>query len=224
VFVTGSDTGVGKTFVAAALASALRGAGVGVGVMKPVATGCRGSGRRLRSDDADRLIGAARSSDGYEEVCPCRYAPPLGPSVAARLAGRPIRLGRLVLAWERLSRRHRFTVVEGIGGLAVPLSGSADVADLAVRLRLPVIVVAADRLGVLNHTRLTAAYAESRGLTVLGAVLNSPVRVPRGRDRSVDTNADELARQGIRVLARVPHCSPQAAAALLAPLARRLMR
>jgi dethiobiotin synthetase len=220
VFVTGTDTGVGKTFVAAALVAALKRAGVDVGVMKPIASGCRRIRGELVPDDARELLAAAKCDDPLEEVSPVRFAAPLGPSVAARSERRGIRLTSITSAYRRLRGRHDFMVVEGIGGLAVPLSKKADVAELARRMGLPLLVVAADRLGVLNHTLLTLDYARERGLELLGVVLS---RAGRGRDPSCATNAAELARLGVPILARVPHCRSRAAAARkLAGLARRL--
>jgi dethiobiotin synthetase len=220
VFVTGTDTGVGKTFVSCALARALARRGVRVGVMKPVASGCRRHGGSLISEDAEELLAASGSGDRHEEVCPLRFAAPLGPSVAARLERRRVRMAPVMAAFGRLRRRHQFLIVEGVGGLAVPLSARSDVAGLARRLRLPLLVVAADRLGVLNHTVLTLEYARRAGLEVRGVVLNRP---RAGGDSSRRSNAAELRRRGVPLLTVLGHCrSPRGAAGRLAALARRL--
>lgn len=219
LFVTGTDTGAGKTFVAAALARALRARGVEVGVMKPVASGCRRRGGKLVSGDAELLRAAAGSDDPIEEISPIRYAAPLGPSVCARRERRPFEVKKVLAAFRRLSARHEFTVVEGIGGLAVPLSARLDVAGLARRLELPVLIAAADRLGVLSHALLTAGYARRRRLDLLGVVLTC---TRKQADASRASNAGELRRQGLDVLARLAHCSPAAAARRLGELAGRL--
>ncbi len=222
IFVTGTDTGVGKTFVAAALAAALRRAGLDAGVMKPVASGCRRVRGRLVSGDAEILLAAAGCDDSLDDINPVRYAAPLGPSVAARRERRPVNARKILAAFGRLGSRHEFMIVEGVGGLAVPLSARLDVAGLARRMKLPLLVVAADRLGVLNHTLLTLDYARRKGLDVPGAVLNCRAR---RADASRASNAGELRRRGVEVLARLGYCtSLKGAARKLAPLARRLAR
>ncbi len=222
IFVTGTDTEVGKTFVAAALAAALGARGMDVGVMKPVASGCRRVRGKLVSGDAEALLAAAGCEDPLDDVNPVRYAAPLGPSVAARRERRPVNAKRITTAFKRLTTRHEFTIVEGIGGLAVPLSARLDVADLARRMGLPLLIVAADRLGVLNQVLLTLDYARRKGLDVLGVVLNCPAR---GADASKASNAGELRRRGVEVLARLGYCSSlESAARKLAPLARRIER
>jgi dethiobiotin synthetase len=176
LFVTGTDTGVGKTFVTCGLAAALREAGLDVGVMKPVATGCRCgtvSGlRELFSDDAVSLLRASQSGDPLDLVTPFAYAPPVSPDQAARLAKRPIRLPAIVSAHRALSARHDLMLVEGVGGLLVPLGPRLVAADVAARLGLPVLIVARAGLGTLNHTLLTLEAARRRGLKVAGVVLN----------------------------------------------------
>ncbi len=220
-FVTGTDTAVGKTFVAAALARAMVAAGANVGVMKPVASGCRRVRGELVCDDALELARAAGLGGVPEECCPVRYAPPLGPSVAARQAGRAFSLRRVMSAFRRVTRGRDFVIVEGVGGLAVPLGGGLDVADLAAAMRLPLIVVAADRLGVLNHTLLTLQFAARRRLRVAGVVLNRP---KGGGDVSRRSNAEELRRLGAPLLAELRHCrSSRSAARRLDSLARDLI-
>jgi dethiobiotin synthetase len=220
VFVTGTDTGVGKTFVAAALVGALRRLGVDVGVMKPVASGCIRRGAELVCEDAELLRAAAGSRDPAGAVCPIRFAAPLGPSVAARLERRRVDLRRVGTELRRLRAAHNFMVVEGVGGLAVPLGRRSDVADMASATGLPLVIVAADRLGVLNHALLTVEYAGRKGLDVAGVILNRP---DRRRDASQAGNADELRRLGVPLLARLGFCSSRASATRrLAGVARRL--
>ena len=175
VFITATDTGVGKTVVAAGLALALRERGMRVGVMKPVATGCIGEGKRLISEDAVYLFEAAQNE--YPPlVNPCRYRHPLAPSVAGIIEKKEILLERILKAYEELKRRYDFLIVEGIGGLLVPLIKEYFVANLIHEFGLPVVIVARSGLGTINHTLLTVDAALIRGFEVRGIIFN---RVPR---------------------------------------------
>jgi dethiobiotin synthetase len=167
-FVTGTDTGVGKTVVACALVRALRRAGRDVGVMKPAETGV-GEGGPL---DAQALRDAARVQDPIEEICPQRFALAAAPSVAAAHAGTRVDLARVRDAFRRLAARHDLMVVEGAGGLLVPLRDEFTIADLARDLGLPLVVAARAALGTINHTLLTLEAAVSRGLDVRGVVIS----------------------------------------------------
>ncbi len=177
-FITGTDTGVGKTAVAAGLARLLRQRRTDVGVMKPVASGCRRDAGGWRCDDTDALIAAAGSRDAYARVTPVAYAEPLSPHMASRLAGRRATRGeirpRVLAAHEALADAHELLLVEGIGGFLVPLADDWTVADLAADLGLPVLVVAADRLGVISHTLLTIEAIRARDLPLAGVILNRP--------------------------------------------------
>ena len=187
VLVVGTDTAVGKTMIAAGLAWALRRRGINVGVMKPVETGVS---PRKRSDAAVLRL-AAGAPDPIEDVAPYRLAAPLAPAVAARREGVRLSLDRLVRGYERLAARRAFVVVEGAGGLMVPLTATKTTLDLAEALRLPILLVIANRLGAINHTLLTLHAAECRGLTVRGLILNHP---RRARGLAERTNQDALAR------------------------------
>jgi dethiobiotin synthetase len=199
LFITGTDTAVGKTTVAAALAAGLRAAGIDVGVMKPVETGRR----HWRRSDGARLIRAAGVRDPAALVSPYRFAAPLSPLAAARMAGRRISLARLARAYRALARRHRVMLVEGSGGLLVPLDGAATMAELARRLGLPVVIVARAGLGTLNHTLLTVEAARRRGLRIAGVILTSPTA---RRDPSVAQNGALLRRStGVPVIGPLPH-------------------
>ncbi len=172
VFVTGTDTGLGKTVVAAGIAAALARRGADAGVMKPVATGGRPRRGRLVSEDAERLAKAAGSRDPMELINPVCFRHPLAPSAAARLARRPVELGRVWRAFRRLSSAHEMLIVEGIGGLMTPILDRYWVAHMARRLGLPVIIVTRPTLGTINHTVLTVHAARSFGLAVRGIVVN----------------------------------------------------
>ena len=185
--VTGTDTGVGKTVASCALLAALRARGLDARGMKPIETGIT---ERHASTDAARLHHAADGAGDAADVCPITYAEPLAPLVAAERAGVPVDLARIEAAAARLAAGADALLVEGAGGLLVPFTRTLDFADLVARWRLPLVVVAADRLGVLNHTRLTVREAERRGIAVRAVVLNA-VR-PAPADVAEETNAPIL--------------------------------
>lgn len=200
-FITGTDTGVGKTFVAGALAAWYRERGINVGVMKPIATGGRWLGRgqlaRWVSDDARHLAACAGVRDPWSLVNPVCFQEPLAPWTAAMRAGRPIVLRRVLDAFAALRDRHDALLVEGIGGLLVPLTARVTVADLARQLGLPLLVVARPGLGTLNHTLLSLACARQAGLTVAGVVVNH-AEPPAG-----DAVTRATHRTNLRVLKRL---------------------
>lgn len=170
-FVIGTDTGVGKTFIACALLHAMRRAGLAPVPMKPVASGCDPGPEGLVSDDVARLIEASGRALTQDEVAPFRYLPAIAPHIAAAEARRPVDLGRLVAHAQRLAQAGPL-VVEGVGGFLVPVDDRASFADLAVALRLPLVLVVGMRLGCINHALLTAAAVAARGLTLAGWVAN----------------------------------------------------
>lgn len=172
VFVTGTDTGVGKTVVAAALAAFLRRRGVSVGVMKPFATGAVEENGELLSEDARFLRWAAGIDDPLSLVNPICFAEPLAPAVAAERAGISVDLERVRNAFAELKRRYEFLVVEGVGGLAVPVTSIHLLADLRELFSLPLWVVARPTLGTINHTVLTVHFAQRYGWEVQGIVVN----------------------------------------------------
>jgi dethiobiotin synthetase len=202
---------VGKTVVACALAAWARHHGLDVGVMKPIATGGRfsanGTAGRWVSDDAKQLASAAAVEDPWPLVNPVCFKEPLAPWTAAMRSRTPLRLAPVLQAFRTLSRRHQFLVVEGVGGLCVPLASRTTVADLAKRLGLPLVVVARPGLGTLNHTLLTLAVARQHGLRVRGLIINyasAPSRAPMAR-LAEQTNPDILKRMaGVPLLGKLP--------------------
>lgn len=169
-FITGTDTGVGKTVVAGGLARLLTERGEQVGVMKPVETGWQGNSGVLPSDAAF-LAAAAKIDATPDEIVPFIYREPLAPQVCALREDRPVNIDRIVRAYAALAEKYDRVLVEGAGGLSVPLTSRVDMAGLAVRLGLPLLIVTRPTLGTLNHTYLTVHYARSRGLDVLGVVV-----------------------------------------------------
>ena len=177
VAVTGTDTGVGKTLVSCALLTALRARGLIARGMKPIETGV--ADRNVDTDGA-RQRRAAGDVDDWDDVCPLSYAEPLAPMVAAGRADRPVDVAPLDMAVARLGHGADALVVEGAGGLLVPFTHTLTLAGLAERWQLDLLVVAANRLGVINHTLLTVREARRHGLRVRAVVLNSVSDEPPG--------------------------------------------
>jgi dethiobiotin synthetase len=187
LFVTATDTGVGKTEVTCALLAEARARGLDAIGMKPAQSGVVAG----EPSDAERLRAACGGVEPLEAMCPHSFAAPLAPAVAARLEGRTISLPALVEAARALAARHAAILVEGAGGLLAPLGERETYADLAVALGLPVLVVARAGLGTVSHTALTVEALRRRGLAVAGIVLN---RTAPEDDPSVPHNAAEIAR------------------------------
>lgn len=191
-FITGTDTGVGKTIVAGGLAALHKNQGLNVGVMKPVATGCKRVNNRLISDDAVFLQLSAEVEDEYELINPISLEQPLAPTVAARLSNTKIDTDKINTAYDTLCERHEYIIVEGIGGLLVPIDEYYFIVDLANEFELPLIIVCRPTLGTINHTLLTASYAREHGLEVKGIVVNESAE---NCDAVVKkTNIDEIKR------------------------------
>jgi dethiobiotin synthetase len=191
LFFTGTDTGVGKTFVAAWVARFLRGQGRTFGVCKPVATGALSAGDGWLSEDTVALARAAGLFGDWARVTPWAFADPVAPPVAARRCGTTLTLPLLADAVRRCASPQAPVLVEGIGGLLCPLTEHETVADLAAVLGLPMVVVARRSLGTLNHTLLTLEAARSRGLQLAGVVVNETTPCS---GLAEETNVEELRR------------------------------
>ncbi len=209
--ITGTDTGVGKTVVAAALIAGLRATGRRVAGMKPIETGVSGV-----PADAALLRDAAGEADCLDDVCPAQFAEPLAPLVAAARAHEPVKLPRLDAAFDRLARGRDAIVVEGAGGLLVPITEQLAYDGLFRRWELDLIVVAANRLGALNHTVLTLRAAWQAGLRVRAVVLNS--MCPAAESLAACTNLDTLrALLPGSMVVTFPYVKPPHNPAALAP-------
>ena len=191
LFITGTDTGIGKTLVGCGIAAALTAQGKKVGVLKPAETGCEMRDGALHPDDAKRLASCAQSTLPVETLCPYRFPPPVAPE--------PLRLSKRVSLfslsgsleiYQNIASQHDMTIVEGAGGLLVPLVGRYSYADLAKDLGIPVLVVVGSKLGALNHTLLTLHCLQTRGLPLAGYILNHPTETS---DDAIKTNAATLA-------------------------------
>jgi dethiobiotin synthetase len=193
LFITGTDTEVGKTYVASLIARELVAAGRRVGVYKPVASGCRRDGEQIISDDAVALWKAAGRAGELERVCPQRFMAPLAPHLAARAEGREIDIELLRHGLDYWRQRSDLILVEGVGGLMSPIGKEDYVAELAEEFGFPLVVVTRNALGTINQTLQTLITAATfrDGLPIAGIVLNTPA-LP-GEDLSRQTNREELA-------------------------------
>lgn len=200
-FITGTDTGVGKTVVTACLASLFRGRHLDAGVMKPVETGVAGGGRKI--SDAELLLQASGVRDALSEVSPCRFATPASPYQAAQLENISVDAAGITGAFHRLAQRHDLMLVEGIGGLLTPITRTLRVIDLAAEWALPLIIVSRLTLGTINHTLLTLGAAENRGIKTAGVIFNRP---DAGEISDIEKTAPGTLRElsGVRVLGELP--------------------
>jgi len=205
LFITGTDTEVGKTVITGGLAGALRGRGINVGVMKPAASGCtiNRDGRLLSEDALFAMTAAGMLEDEYDIVNPYRLEQPLAPRLAAELAGVNIEMEHLRDCYTQLEKRYDLMLVEGAGGITTPLNARHLVADLIGALKLPVVIVARPNLGTVNHTLLTVEYARQRGFTVAGVIINAYRHEQAGiAEKTNPQLIEELA--GVPVLGVVP--------------------
>ena len=200
LFVTGTDTGVGKTVVAGAIADWFRRRSVRVAVLKPVATGCVRRREGLVSEDAEFLAHCADARHPLDLICPQRYAEPLAPAVAAERAGRPVDWTAIQRSIDLMSRDSDVMIVEGVGGLMVPMDERHTVLDMIRWLRFPAVVVARPGLGTINHTVLTVNAVRD---AVAGVIVN---RYPAdGAGVAEETNLRAIERWGrVPLLCVVP--------------------
>ena len=216
VFITGTDTGIGKTFVSVALLHALRGTGLRAVGMKPVASGCVATAEGLRNDDALALQSASSGSPDYADVNPLAYAAAVSPHLAAAADGRRVELAPVQAAYARLAACADVVVVEGVGGWLAPLSDTLVAGDLARVLGLPVILVVGLRLGCLNHALLSARAIAADGCTLLGWIGNRIDPAMLEPERNLDTLRTRLPAPCLGVIAH--DAATAAAARTLAPV------
>lgn len=193
LLITGTDTGVGKTFVGCGLAAALRRQGVRVAPFKPAETGCEldPHAKALLPSDAILLRQVSGTVAPLETICPYRFRLPVAPWVAAQQEGTEIDPALLARCYSELASTHDLVLVETAGGILVPLAQGFHYGDLARLLDLPVLVVAGSKLGVINHTLLTLEFLRSAGLNVFACVLNHPFNED---SPAIETNAETLRR------------------------------
>jgi len=219
-FITGTDTGVGKTLIAGALARALSLQGSRVGVMKPFESGCRRDGDTLVPADAVFLRNMAGSQDDLALICPYAFERPLAPGIAARSEHVAINIEKVQKIFEQLSAPYDIMLVEGAGGLMVPISEELLMIDVIGLLKLPLIIVARTALGTINHTLLTVREAQRAGIRVHGIILNKVSLEP---DEAEDTNPEVIHTVAkVPLLGQVPYIpeAKRADPAFLSTLAR----
>ena len=212
VFVTGTDTGVGKTVVAAAVCAALRARGERVVAWKPVVTGVEEAG------EPDHELLARASGTQPSEVAPFTFEPAVSPHLAAELAGSTIEPAALVASARAAAGGAEILVIEGVGGLLVPLTLGFLVRDLAREFGLPLVVAARPGLGTINHTLLTVEAARAVGLTVVGVVLTPWPDAPSAMERSNHDTIERLAGVEVSTLRLLPRADIDSLAAAGAAL------
>jgi dethiobiotin synthetase len=201
-FITGTDTAIGKTVVTAALALCLKQRGLRVAAMKPIETGC--SNERELGSDAERLRTIMAAATSIELISPYRFALPLAPRAAARATEVTIEIDRITAAYRTLANDYDFVLVEGIGGLMVPLSEKMDVRDLIAALGLPTLVVGLAALGGVNHALLTIEALRQRAIFIAGIVLNQLVSEPN--HQQTQSTVDLIReRSGVPVFGPLPY-------------------
>jgi dethiobiotin synthetase len=201
-FITGTDTGIGKTVVTGALALCLKQRGLNVAVMKPIETGC--SNEREPDSDAERLRTVIAATTSIDLISPYRFALPLAPLAAARAAGVTIEIDRIAAACRNLTENNDFVLVEGIGGLMVPLSEKMDVRNLIAFLHLPALVVGRAALGGVNHALLTLEALGQRAIPTVGIVLNQ-LASARNHEQTQSTVDLIRERSGVPVFGPLPY-------------------
>lgn len=212
-FVTGTDTEIGKTTIAAALLHAARRRGLSTAAAKPVASGCAKTTQGLRNEDALALLGQCTLPLGYEEVNPLAFEPAIAPHLAAREAGIALHVEALIEPVRAvLAHGADFTLVEGAGGWRVPLAGAETLSDLPIALRLPVILVVGVRLGCINHAVLTAEAIRADGLELAGWVANVVDPHTSRLDDNLATLTERLPAPCIGRVPRLAVASPEAVA------------
>ena len=229
VFITGTDTGIGKTVVAASLLLAARSLGINAAPMKPVQTGCIRRGKQLLAPDLEFCLSAADLNPGPQErhsMCPYRYITASSPHLAAALAGAHIQKETIRAHFRKIRAKYESIFVEGAGGVFVPIDGKSTMLDLMKTLNLPVLLVARAGLGTINHTLLSLAELRRAKLRIVGVVL---VQSSPGKAGCIEQdNARTIEKFGrVPVLARLPWMKrpdPRKLAPRLEPTLRALMK
>jgi dethiobiotin synthetase len=202
VFVTGTDTGVGKTFACRALLHSLAARGIAALPMKPIAAGAVRVDGTWENEDTRALREASGLDTSWRErVTPVLLRAAMAPHIAARYESREITLAPLIAAFRELAATGRYVVVEGVGGFRVPLAANLDTVDLARALALPVVLVVGMRLGCLNHALLTAHSVESAGLRLAGWIANTIDPAMAAPDENLEALRERLAAP---LLGRIP--------------------
>ncbi len=196
LFITATGTEIGKTVVAAGIAATLKNAGINVGVMKPISSG--------DTSDAEYLKHAAQVDDPLNLINPISLRYPLAPSVSARIEGIAIDIASIETKYDTLSKKYGFMIVEGVGGIAVPINDDLLVSHLIHRLNLPILIIALSGLGTINHTVLTVEFARQNNIKIVGIVLNQINADTTGLVEQ--TNPEEIERlTNVPIVGNVPY-------------------
>lgn len=199
IFVTGTDTDVGKTIISSGLAAVLNEKKIDVGVFKPLLSGIS---REDPASDTSLLKKLSKTTLSYEEITPFAFKEPLAPYVAGKLEGKNVTIEEVLNHWEKIRRKHEFFIVEGAGGISVPLGKQFLVSDLIKAMQLPLVIVARPNLGTVNHVFLTVQYAKSLGLPVAGVVINGISDHPDLAEKTNPELIEELC--GVPILGITP--------------------
>ena len=211
IFITGTDTGVGKTWTTLAIMHALKSRGLCVAGMKPVASGAANIKNHLKNEDALMIQAECSTEQPYEQVNPYIFAEPIAPHIAAQNAGVKINLDPITRAYNNMVGRCDFVVVEGIGGWRVPLAEQLSTIDMVRALRLPVVLVIGLRLGCINHALLTAESIRADGVLLSGLVANGVDAEYTYREQTLQTLTRSI---NAPLLGVFPYMKPRDTAAL----------
>ncbi|WP_088105828.1 dethiobiotin synthase [Halalkalibacter urbisdiaboli] len=199
VFVTGTDTDVGKTVISSGIAAVLKEQGIDVGVFKPMLSGIK---REEPESDTYWLKRMSETSLTLEEITPFQFNAPLAPGVAQELEGTNIELEQIMKHWECIRYKHEFFIAEGAGGISVPLGKDFVVGDVIKALKLPVVIVARPNLGTINHTCLTVEYGKKIGLSIHGIIINGISETPDLAEKTSPRVIEDMC--GVPVLGVTP--------------------
>jgi dethiobiotin synthetase len=204
LFITATDTGVGKTLISGAIAKIISRSGKNVGVFKPIATGCKKVKQKFISEDAEFLRFCSGGKLPTDVITPLKFKIPASPYACQKAEKKKVVLKKIFDAYAQICRKSDFVIVEGIGGVKVPLTANFDVLDLAKALKLPVVIVARAKLGTINHTLLTLEAVRRKGLLLAGIVINGYDE--KAKDYAEKSNAEIIKKLGkVRILAVVPY-------------------
>jgi dethiobiotin synthetase len=209
VFITGIDTEIGKTTISAGLGNLLFKKGIKVGVMKPFATGIKTYSKYFKSHDAKILKEASNNKDNDDTINPYFYSVPTAPYLAKKLLklDESINVGEILNKYKEIEKRHEFTIVEGIGGLMVPLSKNFFVADLASIINIPVILIMSNKIGSINHIIMTYRLSIAFKLKIKGIIINNNCKFSTFPFTLINKELQIIVEEltGVKVLATIPY-------------------
>ena len=209
VFITGIDTEIGKTTISAGLGNLLFKKGIKVGVMKPFATGIKTYSKYFKSHDAKILKEASNNKDNDDTINPYFYSVPTAPYLAKKLLklDESINIGEILNKYKEIEKRHEFTIVEGIGGLMVPLSKNFFVADLASIINIPVILIMSNKIGSINHIIMTYRLSIAFKLKIKGIIINNNCKFSTFPFTLINKELQIIVEEltGVKVLATIPY-------------------